>query len=218
MGRIDQDSEIRALIITGRGETFAAGADIGEFDAAYETEASAAAYLACMAAAQDAVMRCGKPTIAMIRGACIGAGCGLALACDIRFTDSSGRFGITPAKLGMIYTLADTKRLVDAVGLAVAHDLLLSGRLIEADEAARLGLVNRIVSRESLEAATHDYALALCENAPSSLRGIKTVLGMVRAGAMGETEESRALFLHALTTADFAEGKAAFREKRRPRF
>ncbi len=218
IGTIEQAPDIRALIITGRGETFAAGADIGEFDAAYATQASAGAYLARMAAAQDAIMRCRKPTIAMIRGACIGAGCGLALSCDIRFADTSGRFGITPAKLGMIYTLADTKRLVDAVGLAAAHDLLLSGRLIDADEAARIGLVNRIVARDALETTTRDYALALCDNAPTSLRGIKTILGMIRGGAVAETEESRALFLDALTKPDFAEGKAAFRDKRKPRF
>jgi enoyl-CoA hydratase/carnithine racemase len=218
IGTIERDPEIRALIVTGRGETFAAGADIGEFDAAYATQGSAMAYLACMAAAQDAIMRCRKPTIAMIRGACIGAGCGLALSCDVRFADPSGRFAITPAKLGMIYTLADTKRLVDAVGLAVAHDLLLSGRSIDADEAARIGLVNRVISPEALELTTHGYALALCENAPTSLRGIKTILGLIRAGAVAETEESQALFLDALTKPDFAEGKAAFREKRRPRF
>jgi enoyl-CoA hydratase/carnithine racemase len=215
---IEQDSTIRALIMTGRGETFAAGADIGEFDSVYATEASAAAYLARVAAAQNAIMRCRKPTVAMIRGACIGAGCSLALSCDVRFTDTSGRFGITPAKLGMIYALADTKRLVDAVGLACAHDLLLSGRLIDADEAARIGLVNRIVSREALETTTQDYAVALSENAPTSLRGIKTILGMIRAGAIAETEETHALFLDALTKPDFAEGKAAFRDKRRPRF
>jgi enoyl-CoA hydratase/carnithine racemase len=154
----------------------------------------------------------------MIRGACIGAGCGLALSCDIRFTDPSGRFGITPAKLGMIYTLADTRRLVDAVGLPVARELLLSGRIIDADEAGRIGLVNRVVAAEAIEADTRAFAMTLAANAPSSIRGIKAILAMVRAGREDDADTSRALFLDTLAQPEFAEGLAAFRDKRPPRF
>jgi enoyl-CoA hydratase/carnithine racemase len=218
IGRIEQDDAIRAVIVTGRGTAFAAGADIGEFTSAYATRLSAASYVAAMGAAQDAIMRCVKPTIAMIRGACIGAGCGIALSCDIRFADPSARFGITPAKLGMIYSLADSKRLTDAVGIAAAHALLLSGALIDAAEAGRIGMVNRVVPSEALEATTRAFAETIAGNSAASVRGIKAILTMIRDGATQETDASRALFLDILEQPDFAEGQAAFRDKRPPRF
>jgi enoyl-CoA hydratase/carnithine racemase len=215
---IERDPDIRVVIVTGRGDCFAAGADIGEFETAYETRDSAAAYLADMEAAQTAIMRCAKPTIAMIRGPCIGAGCGIALSCDIRHADPTARFGITPAKLGMIYTLADSKRLSDAVGFAAAHEILLSGALIDAIEAERIGLINRIVPVDALEPTTRGLANRIAANAPTSLRGIKTILAMIRDGAVAEMDASRALFLDTLETDDFAEGVAAFRDKRPPRY
>jgi enoyl-CoA hydratase/carnithine racemase len=218
IGAIERDTDIRAVIITGRGDAFAAGADIAELAAVFGDRTSADSYLTLMSAAQDAVMGCEKPTIAMIRGACIGAGCGLSLSCDIRFSDPTGKFGVTPAKLGMIYSLADTRRLVDAVGLPVARDLLLSGRIVDADEAARIGLVNRVVPAELLEATTRTFAMTLAANAPSSIRGIKAILAMVRAERGDDAGMSRALFLDVLAQPEFAEALAAFRDKRPPRF
>jgi enoyl-CoA hydratase/carnithine racemase len=218
IGEIERDAGIRAVIVTGSGGAFAAGADIAEFDSVFGNRTSADAYLTLMSAAQDAVMGCGKPTVAMIRGACIGAGCGLALSCDIRFTDPTGRFGITPAKLGMIYSLADTRRLVDAVGLPVARDLLLSGRIIDADEAGRIGLVNKVLPAETIEADTRAFAMTLAANAPSSVRGIKAILAIVRGGRRDDADMARALFLDALEQPEFAEGLAAFHDKRPARF
>jgi enoyl-CoA hydratase/carnithine racemase len=218
IAEIEQNPDIRVLIVTGRGACFAAGADIGEFENAYATRESAAAYLADMSRAQNAIMRCAKPTIAMIRGPCVGAGCGIALSCDIRQADPTARFGITPAKLGMIYTLADAKRLVDAVGLAAAHEILLSGGLIDAIEAERIGLVNRVLPVDDLEPLTRGLAGRIADNAPTSLKGVKAILGMIRAGAVDDDDASRALFLDALRQDDFIEGSAAFREKRPPRF
>jgi enoyl-CoA hydratase/carnithine racemase len=218
IAEIEQNPDIRVLIVTGRGACFAAGADIGEFETAYATRESAAAYLADMARAQNAIMRCAKPTIAMIRGPCVGAGCGIALSCDMRYVDPTARFGITPAKLGMIYTLADTKRLVDAVGFAAAHEILLSGGLIDAIEAERIGLVNRVLPVDDLEPLTRGLAGRIAANARTSLTGVKAILGMIRAGAADDDDASRALFLDALAQDDFIEGSAAFREKRPPRF
>jgi enoyl-CoA hydratase/carnithine racemase len=214
----ESDPMVRVLVVSGRGDCFAAGADISEFEAVYATRATAEAYMADMARAQTALMRCAKPTVAMIRGACIGAGCGLALACDLRFADPTARFGITPAKLGMIYSLADSRRLVDAVGLASAYDLLLSGRIVDAEEAARLGILNRLVPSEALAETTRDFAELLAANAPGALKGVKQILSAIRAGARDDDAETRTLFLDILEQPEFAEGRRAFREKRPPRF
>jgi enoyl-CoA hydratase/carnithine racemase len=217
IAEIEQDSEIRVAVVTGSGPCFAAGADIAEFETAYATRASADSYLTDMMRAQNAVMRCARPTIAMIRGPCVGGGCGIALSCDIRYADPTARFGITPAKLGMVYTLGDTKRLVDAVGFGAAHEILLSGKLVDAVEAERIGLVNRVAPVDALEAAVRSLAELIAANAPTSLSGIKAILGMIRNGVVDDNDATRALFLDVLEKPDFIERSAAFREKRPPR-
>jgi enoyl-CoA hydratase/carnithine racemase len=155
-----------------------------------------------------------KPAIAMISGACIGGGCGLALGCDLRIADQTAKFGITPAKLGLDYSIADTKRLVDAVGFAHAADLLFSGRLVGAAEALAMGLVNRLFDPMSLASETMAIAQAIAANAPTSLRSIKSHLKAIRAGQTADDPASRATFLQVFEGRDFAEGLAAFAEKR----
>jgi enoyl-CoA hydratase/carnithine racemase len=159
-----------------------------------------------------------KPSLAMISGACIGGGCALALGCDLRFADASARFGVTPARLGLAYTLADTKRLTDAVGYEAALDLLYSARLIDADEALRIGLVGRVTAPAELEAAVKAWAARAAANAATSLAAIKAVVTRVRQGASADDAVTRALFTDAFASADFAEGRRAFVEKRRPDF
>ncbi|HYE49685.1 MAG TPA: enoyl-CoA hydratase-related protein, partial [Azospirillaceae bacterium] len=138
------DSAIRVLVVQGAGGTFAAGADISEFGTVYATREDAAAYAADMAAALDGLAGFAKPTLALIEGACVGAGLGVALACDLRFAAADARLGVTPAKLGLVYPLGDTRRLVQAVGPSHAKDLLFTGRLVDAAEALSMGLLNRV--------------------------------------------------------------------------
>jgi enoyl-CoA hydratase/carnithine racemase len=154
----------------------------------------------------------------MISGACVGGGCGLALGCDIRIADRTAKLGITPAKLGLAYSVADTKRLVDAVGFAHATDLLFSGRLVGAEEAQRLGLVSRVVEPAALESETLEVARAAAANAASSLRSIKAALRAIRAGRSADDDATRQVFADAFQGADFAEGLAAYFERRKPRF
>ncbi|MHB8285988.1 MAG: enoyl-CoA hydratase-related protein [Caulobacteraceae bacterium] len=213
------DPQVRVLVLTGgAGRAFSAGADIEEFEQVYATPHSAAAFAALFAGAQTAVASFPKPSAAMISGACVGGGCGLALGCDVRFADTSARFGVTPARLGLAYALADTKRLTDAVGFEAAFDLLYSARLIDAEDALRIGLVGQVCAPEALEATVAAWTRRVAANASSSLAAVKDMITRIRAGATADDAVTRAIFTDAFASADFAEGRRAFVEKRRPDF
>jgi enoyl-CoA hydratase/carnithine racemase len=214
-----QDPSVRVLVVTGgSGRAFSAGADIDEFEEVYATLEATAAFTALFAGAQTAMASFPKPSLAMISGACVGGGCALALGCDVRIADDSARFGITPAKLGLAYALADTRRLTDAVGFEAAFDLLYSARLIDAAEALRIGLVGQVTRPETLEATVSAWTGMVAANAPTSLSAIKSMINRVRAGAMQDDDATRAIFTDAFASADFAEGRLAFVEKRPPDF
>ena len=212
------DPEVRVLIVTGRGGAFASGADIGEFEDVYATPESADAFSAEVATALDALAACSLPVIAQIEGACIGAGCGIALSCDIRFAGDTAKFGITPAKLGLLYPLNDTRRLVDAVGQAVARDMLFSARHLGAQEALAVGLVNAVLPAGDLGNHVEDFARLIASRSRGSLEGLKSILDRIGEGQRNETAETRALFRQAFDSDDFSEGYRAFLEKRAPDF
>ena len=213
------DPTVRVVVVRGAPPAFSAGADIAEFGEVFRDAAAAATYNDLVQAALGAVERLEMPTIAMIAGDCVGGGCGLALACDLRFAAEGARLGITPARLGLAYTLADTRRLVDLVGPARAKDILFSARLLGAAEAHRIGLIDRLLPDDGgLEAAVRDYAGALAANAAYSLRAIKRTVRMIAAGTRDDTPETRRWCDEAVEGPDFAEGWRAFLEKRRPVF
>jgi enoyl-CoA hydratase/carnithine racemase len=210
---------LRVLIVTGgAGAPFSSGADIDEFEGLIRDPEALRRFCTVFAAAQQAMEDFPKPAIAMISGACVGGGCGLALGCDFRFADETAKFGITPAKLGLDYGVADTRRLVDAVGFAHAADLLFSARLINAEAALAIGLADRLFEPALLESETLSFARAVAANAPSSLRAIKSHLQAIRKGRTTDDENSRSTFLAAFAGPDFAEGLAAFQQKRPPAF
>ncbi|WP_339748373.1 enoyl-CoA hydratase-related protein [uncultured Maricaulis sp.] len=214
----DIADDCRVLVVRGAGDGFASGADISEFAEVYATPARGEAYSRQIAAALDALAAFPHPTIAMIRGACIGGGCALALACDLRFADESARFAITPAKMGLIYPFNDTKRLVAAVGAPMARDLLFSARKLDAAEALACGLANRVTSPAGLERLVADYVDQLLDMSPHSAELTKRMLTLVLAGQDGDDDETKALFAGAFKHADFNEGYRAFLEKRKPDF
>lgn len=215
---LEQYDNLRTLIVTGDGEHFAAGADISEFETLYATPESAAKISADIQRAFDALAAVPVPTIAMIRGACIGGGCGLSLCCDLRFADSTAKFAITPAKLGLVYPFGDITRLIDAVGVANASEILLSARILKAKPAKKMGLVHHVTKVDELEIEVMDCAARISALSSESLRVTKSMITAYRRGQREDTAETDAQFAAGFSSKDFGEGFRAFLEKRKPDF
>lgn len=209
----------KVVIIHG-GDTghFAAGADISEFSVAYSTPEDTQKSGQIIADALMAVEKCPKPVIAAIEGSCVGGGVSLALASDIRIGDRDARFGITPAKLGLVYPAGDTRRLLQAVGPGKAKDLLFTGRLLKADEALYIGLLDRIAPAVQALDETRTMAAEIAGNSQWSTRGIKHMIAGLQAGWTDTEEQAIALFVNSFAEKDFDEGQTAFLEKRKAKF
>ena len=191
---------------------FCAGADIGEFGAGARDEQWLASNQAAINRTQHDLTRAAKPTIAFVDGDCIGGGCGLALACDLRVATLRARFGITPAKLGLVYPLHDTKLLVDLVGPANAKRLLYTGMLVDAGEALRIGLIDMIADTPD------DLVAQILAQSGHSQRQTKAMIRRVLDGQSADDDATRAIFAEAFASADFAEGVEAFLTKRKADF
>ena len=216
--KLEQDEALRALIVTGDGEHFAAGADISEFETLYATAESAAKISADIQRGFEALAAVPVPTIAMIRGACVGGGCGLALSCDIRMADKTAKFAITPAKLGLVYPFGDIARLIDAVGVANANEILLSAKIIKSKTAKKMGLIHSVSPVDGLEAEVMETAARIKTLSPESLRVTKSMITAYRKGQRADSAETDAQFTAGFSSKDFGEGFRAFLEKRTPNF
>ena len=212
------DERVALLCLEGAGGHFCGGADIGEFAESYATPQDRAASNAAISAAVEALAAFPKPTVAVIRGACVGGGVALALACDLRFAAADARFAVTPVRLGLAYSHADTQRLVRAIGAGPARDLLFTARLVDAGEARQLGLIERLWPVETFEASCAASLAELAAASRPALRHMKAMVAAIEAGETQETPATRALFEDLFAGEDFAEGYRAFLEKRPPRF
>src|SRR5205809_5734730 len=173
-----KDESVRAIVYRGAGrEAFASGADISEFKEHRKDTATALRYNEQTGAAYRAIRDCPKPTVAMIFGFCMGGAMAVAMACDLRFAAEGSKFGIPAAKLNIIYPPEAIGQLVDLVGPAYAKDILFSARTLEDREALAVGLIQRLVPAERLEATTYDYLRTVAANAPLSVRGSKQAIG-----------------------------------------
>lgn len=211
------DPAVRVLIVSGAAAgPFCAGADIAEFAAKSGDAGWRAANAAAIRATQISLARAAKPTLAVLDGDAVGGGMGIALACDMRFASPRARMGITPAKLGLVYPLHDTRLLMELVGPAQARRLLYTGMLIDAAEALRIGLVQSVA--DDLEAEVARYVAALLAGSPHTQQAMKAVIQRIIEGAHDDDAESQAAFDAAFTGPDFAEGVAAFLAKRKPEF
>jgi enoyl-CoA hydratase/carnithine racemase len=211
------DPAVRVLVVTGAGASFCAGADIGDLLGGSDAADPMADVRRDNLAAQAALRAFPAPTVAMVRGHCIGGGVELAVACDLRFTDPTGVFGVTPAKVGIVYTPASTRALLDLVGPAATKYLLFSGELVDATEALRWGLVDRVVPAGELADEVLRLADVLGARSALSQRATKEVVAALVAGRDGEAEAAR-WYRETIAGGELAEGVAAFAERRAPRF
>ena len=218
MKSLDESPDVRAIVIRGAGaEAFAAGADISEFGEARGDATAAARYEALNAAAFAAIRGTDKPVIAMIRGFCIGGGLAIALSCDLRAADPSAVFALPPARLGLAYPVDGLKDLVATVGVATAKDMLFTARKFGAEEAMRVGLIDRLA--HDVEAEAEALAAEVAAGAPLTIAHAKRAVDLIaeRPGHWDE-EAVGALAEACYNSRDYAEGRAAFAEKRKPVF
>lgn len=199
------DAAVRALVLTGEGATFCAGADISTLRESAEDAQGLAVR------AEEALAAFPKPTLAAIRGHCVGGGAQLAAACDLRFAEESALFGVTPAKLGVVYSASSTRRLVALTGPATAKYLLFSGELIDAGRALRTGLVDEVLPEGELGKRVAEFTRVLVSRSQLTQAAAKEF-------ANGRTDRDAYWAAQARGSGDTAEGVAAFLERRQPRF
>lgn len=211
------DEKVRVVIITGAGEkSFIAGADINEFAGRSAVEQRSVMNSRTGFSAADEFP---KPIIAMINGFCLGGGCELALACDIRVASSNARFGQPEINLGIIPGGGGTQRLTRLIGEGRAMQMILTGEIIDAEEAKRIGLVNSIFPPEELRNETLKLAARIAEKSPIALEMAKTaVKNAARLNLKSGLQSEIDLFALCFSTADKEEGVRAFIEKRKPVF
>ena len=220
MRELDTDREVRCVVIAGAGdEAFSAGADISDFEEYRSDSVKGRAYNRAVDGLLEAVAEIGTPVISMIRGFAAGGGCELAVATDLRIAAEGSRLGIPVARLGITIGHREMYGLVNLVGKGNALYILLSGRLLDADEALRIGLVNQVVPSERLEEVTYRLASDIANLAPLSHAVNKKTLNQVLAKpSLNLTSEEADLPLTQFDTRDYHEGFRAFLEKRRPEF
>jgi enoyl-CoA hydratase len=218
MRELSADDALRCVVVRGAGEkAFAAGADIAEFARERADSNQAKPYGELIHETMQSVARCRHPTVALIRGACVGGGLEIAAMCDLRICGQSSRFGIPVNRLGLTMAYGELMGLLALAGRAVALEILLEGRVFDADEAWRKGLVNRVVADNQVEDEAYATARRIAEGAPLVNRWHKQFIERLAVRAelsASEWDEGFACF----DTADYREGAAAFLEKRRPSF
>ncbi len=221
--RLREEDEVRCVVITGCGEkAFSSGFDISDIPVDTSPEvAEAAKGDTPLDNGMRAVRDFPYPVIAMINGLAYGAGCELAVTCDIRIAADDVRFSMPPAKLGIVYRWRGIMKLIDVVGPAYAKEIFLTGRAYGAAQAREMGLVNYVLPREELAPFVYRMAQDIAENAPLALKATKTIFNQIHHDqrlSPQDVQEMERLRYDAYRSEDLKEGQRAFREKRKPVF
>jgi enoyl-CoA hydratase/carnithine racemase len=214
------DNDIKVVVVTGAGgKAFVSGADISRFEKERANEEAVRHYSAVVDQSYRAFHEFPKPTIAMIRGYCIGGGMGLATCCDLRIATEKSTFAVPAAKLGLGYGYAGLKRLVDVVGPSFAMEIFYTARQFTAAEALTMGLINRVVPDGELESYVRNYADTIAGNAPLTIKAVKAVVSeMLKDESKRDLKRAQAAVDACFMSRDYEEGRKAFMEKRKPVF
>jgi enoyl-CoA hydratase/carnithine racemase len=220
LAALDEDPAIRMVVLTGAGErAFVSGANISQFDNMRSGEQAVLAYEKVAEAAQMALYDYEKPTLARIKGYCIGGGLNIALCCDLRVASDDSSFSIPAGKLGLGYRMTAIRNLVTAVGPARALEIFLTATRLDAADAAERGLVHKVVPAGDLDATVEGYVAAISANAPLTLRaGKKMIRQLQQIGPEVDMQAMTRLVLDCFESNDYREGRKAFAEKRAPVF
>jgi enoyl-CoA hydratase/carnithine racemase len=220
MAQFAQDPGVRLIVLSGAGEkAFVSGADISQFDTQRTGGDAANTYNQASEAGYAAVLDCPKPTLAKIRGVCMGGGLGLALNCDVRICADDVRFRMPAGRLGLGYAFDGVKRFTEVVGVANTADLFYSARIFGAADALHMGLVKQVTTVGELDAVVDAYAANVCENAPLTLAAAKRALMELRKNPEErDLARVKAMVEACFMSEDYKEGRKAFAEKRPPQF
>ena len=220
LAQAENDGHIRLVVFSGAGEkAFVSGADISQFEDQRAARAAVTRYEEMAESALMAIYNCKTPTLSCIRGYCIGGGVNVAISCDIRIASADSVFSVPAARLGLGYRYSAMKNLVDLIGPGAAKDLFFSARKIDAAEAKSMGLVSRVCDADQLPALLAEYTRALAENAPLTIRAAKAITAQIlKPSPELDFELCQSLIRGCFESEDYAEGRKAFMEKRKPAF
>jgi enoyl-CoA hydratase/carnithine racemase len=219
LDKASKDDNVRMVVLSGEGgKAFVSGADISQFEDMRAAKEAVKKYEAMAEAALQGIYEFGKPTVACIQGYCIGGGVNVAICCDIRIASANSTFAIPAAKLGLGYRYSAMKNLTDLVGPGHAKDIFFTARRLDAAEALRIGLVNRVADADKLDALLEEYTTAICQNAPLTIKAGKRIIRDVLKTEDADMDLARKLILDCFESDDYAEGRRAFMEKRKPAF
>jgi len=215
-----RDDAVRVIVVRGAGgKAFVSGADISRFESERSTLEATRVYNTTVEKAYAGIQDFPKPTIAMIRGYCIGGGLGLAVCCDMRICSDNSRFAVPAAKLGLGYGYAGLRRLIDVVGPAFAREIFFTARQFDTEEARVMGLVNRVVPEADLESYVKNYAETIAVNAPLTVKAVKYIVGeAMKDESKRNLARCAEMVEQCFASNDFIEGRRAFMEKRKPSF
>lgn len=220
LAEFDRDEAVRVIVLAGDGDrAFVSGADITQFGKNRGSPEAREQYERVVSAAYRAPMQCGKPTIAKIRGICMGGGLGLASSCDLRIAADDAVFRMPAARLGLGYNFAGVRRFVDVLGSANTADIYFSARKFDAAEALRMGFLSRLVPAADLDREVASYCEMIGENAPLTVAAAKRAIVDARKDPEArDLAELQRMIEACFASDDYREGRAAFAEKRKPRF
>ncbi|HEX7607571.1 MAG TPA: enoyl-CoA hydratase [Usitatibacter sp.] len=217
--KAERDDNVRVVVLSGEGEkAFISGADISQFEDMRAAKEAVKRYEAMAEAALQGIHDFAKPTVACIRGYCIGGGVNVAICCDIRIASENSIFSIPATRLGLGYRYSAMKNLTDLVGPGFAKDIFFTARRLDAAEALRIGLINRVAEPDGLEALLAEYTGAITTGAPLTIKAGKRIIRDVLKADGADMDLARKLILDCFESEDYAEGRKAFMEKRKPVF